>query len=104
MTDQFDPDALKLSKQYVIDLCDKVIKRWKGNGTDIKFILGLYTFKSGLKVVPDSTFDYVWRMLLKFINYLQMENAKAQAKSLNEKWADTLGKIHSEVDKGEFDF
>lgn len=100
---QFDPDELHLTKQYVMDLLDKIIKRWKDNGTDIKFILGLYTFKAGLSVTPEKTFAYVWGALLKFLNFLLLENAKKRGLSTGEKWAHVLGQIDQHIDEGYFD-
>ncbi|MDE1816762.1 MAG: hypothetical protein KGI08_04945 [Thaumarchaeota archaeon] len=103
MTDRYSPDELKLEKSYIIDLCKKIVKRWKSNGTSLLFIAGMETFILGLTITPEKTFSYVWKAILKLINMLEYENAINQGKSQGERWGQVLGSLNKKIDMGEFD-
>lgn len=98
-----DPDELILDKSYVIGIMKLVLERWNENGTELKFRLGLRAFLIALKATPDFMFRNFWKQILIFINMLQYENGKAQAKSRGEKWIEVLEKIPKEIDDGKFD-
>ena len=100
---QFDPDELFLDKMYVVGLLKLIEKRWKKNGTPLKFIIGLKAFRIGLRVTPDKIFKEFWKQILQFLNILMYENAKHQARSRGETWIEVLEKIPEKITEGTFD-
>ena len=100
---KLDPDELFLSKDYVRGVLLLIIKRWQNNGTNTAFIVGLKAFRWALGRTPDEIFKTFWRQILMLMNDLMMENAKAQAKTLGEKWVNVLEKLPTRIEKGDFD-
>lgn len=99
----FDADELILDKDYVIGIMSLVEKRWNANGTPKKFIYGIKVFKVALRATPDFMFKNFWKQILIFINMLQYENGKAQAKSRGESWIDVMELIPDKINEGDFD-
>lgn len=99
----FDADELILSKKYVVGVLKLVEVRWKDNGTSSKFVLGLKAFRFGLKMTPEPIFQSFWKQILEFLNMLQYENGKAQARSRGESWVNVLEQIPTKIEEGNFD-
>lgn len=99
----FDADELFLDKKYIVGLLKLIEKRWRSNGTPLKFVFGLKAFRIGLRATPDRIFKEFWKQILQFINMLMYENAKHQAKSRGESWVDILEQIPDKINEGSFD-
>jgi len=98
-----DPDELLLDKRYVAGIMKLIEKRWKANGTNMRFIIGLKAFRFALRACPDEIFKTFWKQILQFINMLLYQNAMQQARSRGEVWVDVLEKIPQQIDMGTFD-
>ena len=103
MIKALDPDELLLDKFYVIGILKLIEKRWKSNGTNQRFIIGLKAFRFALKLTPDNIFKTFWKQILQLINMLQFENAKAGAKSRGETWVKVLEQLPDTINEGKFD-
>ena len=99
----FDSDELFLDKKYIVGILKLIERRWKKNGTPLKFIFGLKVFRIGLRASPERIFKEFWKQILQFINMLMYENAKHQAKSRGEVWVDILEQIPDKINEGSFD-
>jgi len=76
ITDQLDPDRLKLSKDEIVKFCDTVISEWNQNKKENwKYIAGMQLMKNGIKLTPEAVLLKIWRKILSWFNDLLYRNA-----------------------------
>ena len=51
---EFDPDKLNLTKQDLLDFCDRMVIEWKKNKrSNFRYILALEIMKAQIKITPE---------------------------------------------------
>ena len=90
--DLFDPDELVLTKNEIMEFCDRVIKKWnKSPSKHAKNILAMNAVKTSVLWTDDESLKAIWSEIIAWIFELLYENAMAQ----DEEWANMLKKLKS---------
>lgn len=90
----FEPDKLALTKQDILDFCDRVLEKWnktpQKNATNI---LAMNAVKTSVMWTDDESLKAIWREIISWTMELLYENAIAQGKESGENWSDVMKKI-----------
>ncbi len=88
--DLFDPDELVLTKNDILEFCDRVIKKWNKNPSkNAKNILAMNAVKTSVLWTDDESLKAIWSEIIAWTFELLYENAMAQ----DEEWANMLKKL-----------
>jgi hypothetical protein len=75
----FDPDRLVLTKQEILEFCDRVLEKWNKNPTkNAKNILAMTAVKTSVTWTDDDSLKAIWGEILNWTFELLYENAMAQ--------------------------
>jgi len=75
----FDPDRLVLTKQEILEFCDRVLEKWNKNPTkNAKNILAMTAVKASVTWTDDDSLKAIWGEILNWTFELLYENAMAQ--------------------------
>ncbi|QDI88246.1 hypothetical protein Nisw_01210 [Candidatus Nitrosopumilus sp. SW] len=86
----FDPDELVLSKNEILEFCDRVIEKWSKNTTkNAKNILAMNAVKTSVLWTDDESLKAIWREIIAWTFELLYENAMSQ----DEQWSNMLKKL-----------
>ena len=73
---EFDPDKLNLTKQDLLNFCDKCIDNWKLNKrANFRYILSLEIMKAQIKITPEGVLKMIWGKIIEWFYELNFENA-----------------------------
>ena len=90
----FDPDKLVLSKEQIIDFCDRVIEKWNKYPTkNAKNILAMNAVKTSVIWTDDESLKAIWSEILTWTFELFYENALAQGENENDDWSHIMKKL-----------
>ncbi|MFB5647358.1 MAG: hypothetical protein ACE5RO_04360 [Candidatus Nitrosomaritimum yanchengensis] len=90
----FEPDKLALTKQDILDFCDRVLEKWSKNPTqNTNHILAMNAVKTSVIWTDDESLKAIWGEILSWTFDLLYENALAQGNVNDEKWSNTMKKI-----------
>ena len=88
--DLFDPDELMLTKNEILQFCDRVIKKWNKNPSkNAKNILAMNAVKTSVLWTDDDSLKAIWSEIITWTFELLYENAMAQ----DSEWANILKKL-----------
>ena len=88
----FDPDELVLTKNQILDFCDRVIEKWSKKPTEnAKNILAMNAVKASVIWTDEDSLKAIWGEILGWMFELLYENAMAQGKSGD--WSDVMKKL-----------
>lgn len=88
--DLFDPDELVLTKDEILEFCDRVIKKWERNPSkNAKNILAMNAVKTSVLWTDDESLKAIWSEIIAWTFDLLYENAMAQ----DEEWTNMLKKL-----------
>ncbi len=91
---EFDPDELVLSKNQILEFCDKVLKKWKGDPKQKRSnILAMTAVRNSVYWSDEESLKAIWSEILKWTFELMYKNAIAQAKEENLEWSPILEKL-----------
>ena len=91
---EFDPDRLVLTKQDILDFCDRVIEKWQKDSTkDQKHTLAMNAVKMSIYWTDDESLKIIWSKILHWTYELLYENAIAQAGEENIDWSTVMKQI-----------
>jgi len=91
----FDPDNLVLSKQEILEFCDRVLEKWNKNQTkNAKNILAMTTVKASVAWTDDDSLKAIWREILNWTFELLYENAMAQD---DKEWGNVRKKLKNKT-------
>ena len=92
----FEPDKLALSKQDILDFCDRVLDKWSKNPTqNTNNILAMNAVKTSVMWTDEASLKAIWGEILSWTFDLLYENALAQGKDDRAEWSKTMKKIKS---------
>jgi len=75
----FDPDGLVLTKQEILEFCDRVLQKWNKKPTkNAKNILAMTAVKASVTWTDDDSLKAIWSEILNWTFELLYENTMAQ--------------------------
>lgn len=90
----FEPDKLALTKQDILDFCDRVLEKWSKNPTkNTNHILAMNAVKTSVIWTDDESLKAIWGEILSWTFDLLYENALAQGKDDQAEWSNVMKKI-----------
>ena len=91
---EFEPDKLALTKQDILDFCDRVLEKWNKNPQqNATNILAMNAVKTSVLWTDDESLKAIWGEIISWTMELLYENAIAQGKDSGESWSDVMKKI-----------
>ena len=94
---EFDPDRLVLSKNQILEFCDKVLSKWKEDPNQNRTnIVAMTAVRTSVYWTDEESLKAIWGEILKWTFELMYKNALAQAKEENIKWSPIFEKIKNE--------
>lgn len=89
----FEPDKLALSKQDILEFCDRVIVKWSKNPSkNQNNILAMNAVKTSIFWTDDESLKAIWSEIISWTFDLLYENALAQGNN-DANWSQTMKKI-----------
>lgn len=93
---KFDPDRLVLSKDQILEFCDKVLAEWKEDPNQNQSnIVAMTAVRTSVYWTDEESLKAIWSEILKWTFELMYKNAIAQAKEDNIKWSPILEKLEN---------
>lgn len=90
----FEPDKLALSKQDIINFCDRVLEKWSKNPSkNTNNILAMNAVKTSVIWTDDESLKAIWGEILSWTFELLYENAIAQGIDNDDSWSNVMKKI-----------
>ncbi len=91
---EFDPDELILSKNQILEFCDKVLTKWKEDPNQNRSnIVAMNGVRTSVYWTDEESLKAIWSEILKWTFELMYKNAIAQAKEENLGWSPILEKL-----------
>lgn len=91
---EFDPDRLVLSKDQILEFCDKVLAEWKEDPNQNQSnIVAMTAVRTSVYWTDEESLKAIWNEILKWTFELMYKNAIAQAKEENVEWSPILEKL-----------
>jgi len=91
---EFDPDELVLSQNQILEFCDKVLTKWKGDPNQKRSnIVAMTAVRNSVYWSDEESLKAIWSEILKWTFELMYRNAIAQAKEENLEWSPILEKL-----------
>jgi hypothetical protein len=91
---KFDPDRLVLSKEQILEFCDKVLAEWKEDPNQNRSnIVAMTAVRTSVYWTDEESLKAIWSEILKWTFELMYKNAIAQAKEENTQWSPILEKL-----------
>ncbi len=91
---EFDPDELVLSQNQILEFCDKVLTKWKGDPNQKRSnIVAMTAVRNSVYWSDEESLKAIWSEILKWTFELLYKNAIAQAKEENLEWSPILEKL-----------
>jgi hypothetical protein len=95
---EFDPDELVLSQNQILEFCDKVITKWKGDPNQKRSnIVAMTAVRNSVYWSDEESLKAIWSEILKWTFELVYKNAIAQAKEENLEWSTILEKKEKSI-------
>ena len=89
-----DPDRLALSKNDILEFCDRVLKKWQQDPTpNARNIPAMFAVRTGVLFSDETSLQAIWSEIISWVYQLLYENAQAQARHENQEWAKVFSKI-----------
>ena len=101
---EFDPDRLVLTKEQILEFCDKVLEKWKKEPeVHSKNIVAMTAVRTSVLWTDDESLKAIWSEILKWTFELMYKNALAQAKEENSEWSPIFEKLEKKENTNEPD-
>ncbi len=95
---EFDPDELVLSQNQILEFCDKVLTKWKGDPNQKRSnIVAMTAVRNSVYWSEEESLKAIWGEILKWTFELVYKNAIAQAKEENLEWSTILEKKEKSI-------
>ena len=92
--EKFDPDKLVLSKNDILDFCDKVITKWgKDPEKYTNHIFAMNAVKTSIFWTDEDSLKEIWNEILKWSYVLLYENAIAQGNEEDVDWSKIMKQV-----------
>lgn len=90
----FDPDRLVLTKQEIVEFCDRVLEKWNKNPkANAQHIFAMDAVRMSVLWTDEDSLKAIWSKILKWAFALLYKNAISQTKEENIDWSRIMGKI-----------
>lgn len=90
----FDPDKMVLTKNDILEFCDRVMDKWNKNpGKNATNILAMNAVKTSIVWTDDDSLKAIWSEIIIWVFELLYENALAQGKNTDDDWSTVLKKL-----------
>ena len=91
---EFDPDELVLSQNQILEFCDKVLTKWKGDPNQKRSnIVAMTAVRNSVYWSDEESLKAIWSEILKWTFELMYKNAISQAKVEKAGWSPILEKL-----------
>ena len=92
-----DPERLELSKNEIIEFCDRVLKKWQQDpAKNARNIPAMLAVKTSVFFSDENSLKAIWSEIISWVYQLLYQNAQAQARKEGQEWAQVFSKIKSE--------
>jgi len=92
-----DPDRLALSKNDILEFCDRVLKKWQQDpAQNSRNIPAMFAVRTGVLFSDEASLKAIWSEIISWVYQLLYENAQAHARHENQEWAKVFSKIKTE--------
>ncbi len=91
---KFDPDRLVLSKDEILDFCDRVLDKWSKEPTvNAQNIIAMNTVRTSVCWTDEESIKAIWGEILNWTFELLYKNAIAQAREEKNDWSPVMEKL-----------
>ena len=95
---EFDPYESVLSKNQILEFCDKVLTKWKGDPNQNRSnIVAMTSVRTSVYWSDEESLKAIWSEILKWTFELVYKNAIALAKEENLEWSTILEKKEKSI-------
>ena len=93
-TKKFNPDRLVLSKDEILEFCDRVLEKWnKEPSENAQNIIAMNAVRASVYWTDEDSLKAIWGEILNWTFELMYKNALAQAKEEKAGWSPVLEKV-----------
>ena len=72
----FDPVELRLTKQDLVNFCDKCMDEWRQNKRDnFRYLIAMSIMQAQIKITPERVLKKIWGKIIEWFYDLNFENA-----------------------------
>ena len=72
----FDPDELRLTKQDLVNFCDKCMDEWRQNKRDnFRYLIAMSIMQAQIKITPERVLKKISGKIIEWFYDLNFENA-----------------------------
>lgn len=90
-----DPEALALSKNDIIEFCDRVLKKWQQDPIkNARNIPAMLAVRTSVFFSDEVSLKAIWSEIISWVYQLLYQNAQAQARKEGQEWAKVFSKIN----------
>ncbi len=90
------PDMLALSKNDIVEFCDRVLKKWQQDPVrNARNIPAMLAVRTSVFFSDEISLKAIWSEIISWVYQLLYENAQAQARKEGQEWA----RVFSEIKK-----
>lgn len=92
-----DPDALALSKNDILEFCDRVLKKWQQDPVkNARNMPAMLAVRTSVFFSDEQSLRAIWSEITSWIYQLLYQNAQAQARKEGQEWAEVFSKIRNQ--------
>ena len=93
-----NPEKLVLSKQEILDFCDKVLAKWENDpNKDARYVFAMNAVKTSILWTEEDTLKEIWNEIIHWIFELLYKNAIAQGNEENLEWSKIMEKLGNHI-------
>ena len=98
MSTDNDAEKLVLTKQEILDFCDKVLEKWEGDpNKDARYVFAMNAVKTSILWTEEDTLKEIWNEIIHWIFELLYKNAIAQGNEENLEWSKIMQKLNEHL-------
>ena len=92
-----DPDRLELTKNEIIEFCDRVLKKWQQDpAKNARNIPAMLAVRASVFFSDETSLKAIWSEIISWVYQLLYQNAQAQARKEGQEWAQVFSKIKND--------
>jgi hypothetical protein len=89
-----DPERLELSKNEILEFCDRVLKKWQQDpAKNARNIPAILAVRTSVFFSDEISLKAIWSEIVSWVYQLLYQNAQAQAIKEGQEWAQIFSKI-----------
>lgn len=93
----YDIEGLALSKNDIIEFCDRVLKKWQVEpAKNARNIPAMIAVRTSVFFSDEQSLQAIWSEIISWVYQLIYENAQAQARKEGLEWAKVFSKIKND--------